>query len=61
VRGLVSGIPDQPLPYMAFGSLYVKNLNNYQAAIAPNRDALRADFVNYTNATPVILISEVVR
>ena len=60
-KGLASGIPNQPLPYMAVGTFYVKNLNEYQAAIAPNREAIRADFVNYTNATPIILISEVVR
>lgn len=60
-KGLASGIPNQPLSYMAIGTFYVKNLNDYQTAIAPNRDAIRADFANYTNATPVILISEVVR
>jgi uncharacterized protein (TIGR02118 family) len=60
-KGLASGIPNQPLSYIAIGTFYVKNLNDYQAAIAPNRDAIRADFANYTNATPVILISEVVR
>jgi len=60
-KGVASGIPNQPLPYMAIGTFYVKNLSEYQAAIAPNKDAIRADFANYTNATPVILISEVVR
>jgi len=56
-----SGIPNQPLPYMAIGTFYIKSLSDYQAAIAPNRDAIRADFANYTNAAPVIIISEVVR
>lgn len=60
-KGLASGIPNQPLSYMAIGTFYVKNLADYQSAIAPNRDTIRADFANYTNATPVILISEVVR
>lgn len=60
-KGVASGIPNQPLPYMAIGTFYVKSLEDYQAAIAPNRDAIRADFVNYTNAAPVILVSEVVR
>jgi uncharacterized protein (TIGR02118 family) len=60
-KGLASGIPNQPLPYMAVGTFYVKSLADYQAAIGPNRDAIRADFANYTNVTPVILISEVVR
>ncbi len=60
-KGLASGIPNQPMAYMAIGTFYVKNLAEYQTAIAPNRDAIRADFPNYTNAAPMILISEVVR
>jgi uncharacterized protein (TIGR02118 family) len=60
-KGLASGIPNQPLPFMAIGTFYVKSLNDYQAAIGPNRDAIRADFSNYTNITPVILVSEVVK
>ena len=60
-KGVASGIPNQPLPYMAIGTFYVKNLNDYQSAIGPNRDAIRADFTNYTNIAPVILVSEVVK
>jgi uncharacterized protein (TIGR02118 family) len=60
-KGLASGIPNQPLPYMAIGIFYVKSLEDYQASIGPNRDAIRADFPNYTNIAPVILVSEVVR
>ena len=60
-KGVASGIPNQPLPYMAIGIFYVKSLDDYQAAIGPNRDAIRADFVNYTNTVPVILVSEVVK
>lgn len=60
-KGVASGIPNQPLPYMAIGTFYVKSLKDYQAAIGPNRDAIRADFTNYTNIAPIILVSEVVR
>ncbi|OQP60062.1 ethyl tert-butyl ether degradation protein EthD [Niastella vici] len=60
-KGLSSGIPNQPLPFMAIGTFYIKSLSEYQAAIAPNRDAIRADFVNYTNVSPVILVSEVIK
>ena len=60
-KGLASGIPNQPLPYVAIGIFYVKNFSDYQAAIGPNRDSIRADFANYTNIVPVILVSEVVR
>jgi uncharacterized protein (TIGR02118 family) len=60
-KGLASGIPNQPLPFIAIGTFYVKSLSDYQAAIGPNRDAIRADFSNYTNISPVILVSEVVK
>ncbi|MDF7821588.1 EthD family reductase [Runella sp. MFBS21] len=60
-KGLASGIPNQPLPFMAIGTFYIKSLSDYQAAIAPNRDAIRADFANYTNVAPIILVSEVVK
>ncbi len=59
-QGVASGIPNQS-PYMAIGTFYVKNLAEYEAATAPNRDAIRADFANYTNVVPVISVSEVVR
>jgi uncharacterized protein (TIGR02118 family) len=60
-KGVASGIPNTPLPFMAIGSFYVKDLAQYQAAMAPHRDAIRSDFPKYTNITPVILVSEVVR
>lgn len=60
-KGVASGAPNQPLPYMAIGAFYVKNLAEYNAAIAPNIGAIRADFANYTNVAPVILVSEVVK
>ncbi|HLO43329.1 MAG TPA: EthD family reductase [Leadbetterella sp.] len=60
-KGLSNGIPNQALPYMAIGTFYIKNISDYQAAIGPHRDAIRADFANYTNVAPVILVSEVVK
>jgi len=60
-KGFASGVPNTPLPFMAIGSFYVKDLGDYQAAIGPNRDAIRSDFPNYTNVIPVILVSEIVR
>lgn len=60
-KGLAGGMPNQALPYMAIGTFYVKSLSDYQAAIAPNINAIRADFANYTNVTPAIFVSEVVK
>jgi uncharacterized protein (TIGR02118 family) len=60
-KGLASGIPNQPLPFMAIGIFYVKSLSDYQAAIGPHINAIRADFSNYTNISPVILVSEAIK
>jgi uncharacterized protein (TIGR02118 family) len=60
-KGLASGVPNQPLPFMAVGIFYIKSLSEYQAAIGPNIATIRADFANYTNVAPLILVSEVVR
>lgn len=60
-KGIASGIPNQPLPFMAIGTFYIKSLSDYQAAIGQNRDAIRADFSNYTNISPVILVSEMIK
>ena len=35
-KGVASGMPNTPLPFMAIGTFYVKSLSDYQAAIAPN-------------------------
>ena len=60
-KGVSSGIPSQPLPFMAIGIFYVKSLSDYQAAVGPHRDAIRADFPKYTNISPIILVSEVLK
>jgi uncharacterized protein (TIGR02118 family) len=60
-KGLASGIPNQPLAFMAIGTFYVKSLSEYQAAVAPHRDAIRANFSAYTDVDPVILVSEVIK
>ncbi len=60
-RGIAGGGPNTPAPFMAIGCFYVKSLSEYQAAITPNIEAIRADFPKYTNVAPVIQISEVVR
>ncbi|WP_337042162.1 EthD family reductase [Emticicia sp. 17c] len=60
-KGVSSGTPNAPLPFMAIGSFYVKSISEYQAAIAPNIQAIRADFQKYTNVIPTVQVSEVIR
>lgn len=49
---------DKPT-FVAVGYFYVKDVAEYNKAIAQNRDAVINDIKNYTNIQPVIQISEV--
>jgi uncharacterized protein (TIGR02118 family) len=60
-KGLSSGVPDVPVPYLAMGYFYFENMEAMQKVMGPNRDQLRADIPNYTNIQPVIQVSEVVK
>ncbi len=58
-KGIAGRTPNEKVPYLAVGYFYVKDVAEYNKAIAPNRDAIVNDFKNYTNIQPVIQISEV--
>jgi uncharacterized protein (TIGR02118 family) len=51
--------PDEQLPYLAVGHFYVSDVAEYRKAIGQNINAILADFKNYTNIQPVVLISEI--
>jgi len=44
---------------VAIGYFYITDVDEYNKAIAQNRDAVISDFKNYTNIQPVVQISEV--
>lgn len=58
-RGISGRTPTDKVPYLAIGYFYIKDVGEYNKAIGQNRDAILADFKNYTNIQPVIQISEV--
>ncbi len=60
-KGVSGSAPDQPSPFMAVGAFYVKSLSEYRAAVTPHSDEIRADFANYTNVLPIIMVSEVIQ
>jgi uncharacterized protein (TIGR02118 family) len=60
-KGLSSGAPDVPVPYLAIGYFYFENMETMKKAMGESRDQLRADIPNYTNIQPVIQVSEVVQ
>jgi len=58
-KGIAGRTPDDKVPYIAVGYFFVRDVAEYNKAIAQNRDAVITDIKNYTNIQPVIQISEV--
>ena len=57
--GLGSAAPGSPAPYAAMGNMYFESMESFESAFGPNAEAIMADAPNYTNAEPVVQISEV--
>jgi uncharacterized protein (TIGR02118 family) len=55
---LAGGAGDAPA-FVAMGHLLVDSVEAFQAAFGPHAKEIMADIPNYTNANPVIVISEV--
>jgi uncharacterized protein (TIGR02118 family) len=58
-KGLASGTPDTPVPYLAIGYLHFETMSAFQNSMGPASEKLMADLPNFTNIQPVIQISEV--
>ena len=58
-QGLAGGAPGAPPSYIAMGHLFFESAAAFQAAFAPHAAAIMADIPNYTNAQPIIQLSEV--
>ena len=59
-KGLAGGAPGAPSPFFAACSIACDSLESLQQALGPNAKAIMADVPNYTDAQPVVWISEVV-
>lgn len=59
-RGLAGGAPGQPAPFVAACHLFAASPASFQAAFEPHAATIMADIPNYTDAQPVLQISEVV-
>jgi uncharacterized protein (TIGR02118 family) len=57
-KGIAGRTPTENVPYLAVGYFYIKDVAEYNKAIAQNRDSIINDIKNYTNIQPVIQISE---
>ena len=60
-KGIASGTPDTPVPYLAIGYLYFETISAFQNSMAPNAEKIMADIPKYTNIQPVIQVSEVLQ
>lgn len=61
-KGIVSGTPGTPVPYLAIGHLYFENLADYEDGLKGGHlEEILADIPKYTNIAPVIQISEVIQ
>jgi len=59
-KGVAGGAPGAPLPFAAACSVYADSLEALQAAMNPHVQEILGDIPNYTDAKPVIWISDVV-
>ena len=58
-KGISGRTPNDKPPYVAIGYFYCYDAAEYGKAIAQNREAVVADFKNYTNIQPVVQISQI--
>jgi uncharacterized protein (TIGR02118 family) len=57
----VAGFGGGPAPYVAVGHLCFDSMEEFQKAWSAHGDEIVADIPRYTNAQPVVQISEVAR
>jgi len=58
-RGLSGATPDSNTTYTAMGHFLFDSVETFQKAFGPHAEAILNDLPNYTDAQPVIQISEV--
>ncbi len=58
-QGLAGGSAGAPPTYIAMGHIYCESVAEFEAAFTPHAATIMADIPNYTNAQPIIQISEV--
>ena len=57
--GVAGGSPGEKATYIAIGYLTFDSVEAFQTAFAPHAAQILGDIPNYTNAQPVIQISEI--
>ena len=57
--GISGGEPDSTAPYVAMAHLSFDSVDAFQTAFGPHAEKIMADIPNYTDAKPIIQISDV--
>jgi len=58
-KGIAGRTANDKVTFVAMGYFYIRDVAEYNKAIAQNRDAVIGDFKNYTNIQPVVQINEI--
>ncbi|MFC3198205.1 EthD family reductase [Parapedobacter deserti] len=58
-KGVLGRTSGEKPSFLAIGYFYIDDINEYNKAIAQNRDTIINDFNNYTNIQPIIQISQI--
>ena len=56
----ISGTGNDPAPYLGVGILYFESEDGYNQGVSEKAVILRGDIPNFTNVTPVRLLSRVI-
>jgi uncharacterized protein (TIGR02118 family) len=59
-KGLAGGAPGAPATYVGMCHIFADSIEAFQAGFGPHAKEILADIKNYTDAAPVMQISEVV-
>lgn len=57
-KGFAGGEPGSDAPYIAIANMYFESVNDFQKAFGPHAKQILGDIKNYTNAQPIIQMSE---
>ena len=59
-KGMAGGTPGSAPIYIGIGHLYCESVEAFQTGFGPHTKEIMGDIPNYTDISPVIMISEVV-
>jgi uncharacterized protein (TIGR02118 family) len=58
-KGIAGRTASDKVPFVAVGYFYIKDVAEYNKAIAENKETIIGDIKNYTNIQPIVQVSEI--